>query len=151
MKPNRNRRKGRPPKFVLDPNDRHTINAARKLGIPELARMTDLPPLEPPLSLDKVLQYYIKRRKPSPEEVKKMKAAWKGFRSIIPVNTVREISSDMIHDYKDTIRDEFERDGWKASRLKARFSRVKTLFKYSFENGRTNSGQNLHDTALPWV
>jgi len=82
--------------FIL----KDTINAARKLGIPEIARMTDLPPLEPPLFLDKVLQYYIKRRKPSPEEVKKMKASWKEFCGIVPVRTVREISSDMIHDYR---------------------------------------------------
>lgn len=71
--------------FIL----KDTINAAGKLGIPEIARMQDLPPLEPPLSLE-VLQYYINRRKPSKEEVKKMKASWKEFRSIIQVNTVRE-------------------------------------------------------------
>ncbi|HRT50957.1 MAG TPA: hypothetical protein P5279_10715, partial [Anaerohalosphaeraceae bacterium] len=41
--------------FIL----KDTINAARKLGIPELARMTDLPPLEPPLSLDAMLQFYL--------------------------------------------------------------------------------------------
>ena len=75
--------------FIL----KDTINAARKLGIPEIARMTDLPPLEPPLSLEKILQYYINRRKPSSEEVKKMKASWKEFRSIIQVNTVREITA----------------------------------------------------------
>ncbi len=120
--------------FIL----KDTINAARKLGIPEIARMTDLPPLEAPLSLDEVLQYYISRRKPSKEEVKKMKASWKEFRSIIQVDTVREVSSDTIHDYRDVIWAEYEKNSWANSWLKARFSRVKTLFNYYLKHGRSN-------------
>ena len=66
-------------KFILkDP-----IGAARKMGIPELARLEDLPPLEPPLPLEKILQYYLDRRKPSKEECKKMKSSWKEFCRII--------------------------------------------------------------------
>jgi integrase len=114
------------------------IEAARKFGIPELSRMTDLPPLEPPLYLDKILQYYLEHRKPSPEECKKMKMAWREFCRIISVNSVREISSNRIHDYRDIIWAEYEKGGWSSTWLKARFSRVKTLFNYNFKNGRTN-------------
>ena len=117
---------------------RDPIDAARKLGIPELARLTDLPPLDPPLSLESILQFYLDHRKPSGEESKKMKSAWTEFCGIVKMHTVREISSDMIHDYHDIIWAEHEKGGWKNSWLKARCSRVKTLLKYSFENGRTN-------------
>ena len=120
--------------FIL----KDTINAARKLGIPELARMEDLPPLEPPLSLDALLEFYINRRKPSKEEVKKMKSSWKEFCRIIQVQTVREISSNTIHNYRDVIWEEYEKQGWANSWLRARFNRVKTLFNYSFKHGRTN-------------
>ena len=61
------------------------ITAARKMGIPELARLEYLPPLEPPLLLENVLQYYLDRRKPSKEECKKMKSSWKEFCSIVKV------------------------------------------------------------------
>ena len=114
------------------------ISAARKIGIPELARLEDLPPLERPLSLEKVLQYYLDRRKPSKDESRKMESVWKEFRGIVKMSTVREISSDMIHDYCDLILAEYEEKGWANSWLKARFSRVKTLFNYYFKHGRTN-------------
>jgi len=85
------------------------INAARKMGIPELARLEDLPPLEPPLSLEKILQYYLNRRKPSKDESRKMESVWKEFCGIVKMRTVREISSDIIHDYCDIILADFER------------------------------------------
>jgi integrase len=114
------------------------IEAAIKIGIPELSRLRDLPPLEKPLRLDKMLEFYLNHRKPSKEECKKMKAAWEEFCRIIDVNTVREISSHKIHDYRDVIWAEYEENGWANSWLKARFSRVKTLFHYNYKHGRTN-------------
>jgi integrase len=114
------------------------INAARKMGIPELARLEDLPPLEPPLPLERMLQYYLDRRKPSKEERKKMTAAWTEFCGIVTVPIIREISCEMVHNYRDIIWNEYEEKGWANSWLKARFARVKTLFNYYFKHGRTN-------------
>jgi integrase len=44
----------------------------------------------------------------------------------------------MIHDYRDIIWAEYEDKEWANSWLKARFSRVKTLFNYYLKQGRTN-------------
>ncbi len=114
------------------------IEAASKLGIPEISRLTDLPPLEPPLTLEAILQFYIDHRKPSKDERRKAVSAWKEFCKIVPVKTVREITLNIIHDYREIIWAEYEKNSWTNSWLKARFTRVKTLFNYSRKMGRTN-------------
>ena len=114
------------------------IEAARKLGIPELSRLADPPKLEPPLSLDAILQFYLDHRKPSKDERRKAISVWEGFCKIIPAKTVREITANMIHDYRDTIWAEYEEKGWSTSWLRGKFSRVKTIFNYSRKMGRTN-------------
>jgi hypothetical protein len=52
------------------------IEAARKLGIPEIAIMRNLPKLEPPLPLKGICEYYIENRVPSKDEAKKCRAVW---------------------------------------------------------------------------
>jgi integrase len=117
------------------------IEAAKKLGIPELSRLTDLPSLEPPLSLEAILRFYLDRRKPSKEERKKAISVWKEFCKIVKVSTVREITDDIIHDYCDAIWATYEEKGWSTSWLKGKFSRVKTIFNYSRKQGRTNKAE----------
>ncbi|MHC4151880.1 MAG: hypothetical protein ACYSSP_07225, partial [Planctomycetota bacterium] len=124
------------------------IEAAKKLGIPELARLTDLPPLEPPLYLDAVLQFYLKPRESKKEECRKATSAWKEFCKMVPVKTVREITSDMIHDYHDAIYKEYDEKGWAPTWIKGRFSRVKTIFNYSRDKGRTNKDELVKVTEL---
>jgi len=124
-------------KFIL----KDTINAARKLGIPELARMTDLPPLERPLPLDAVLQFYLEDRSPSKDEQKKMGTAWREFCQATKVKFIRDITSDMIHDYRDITLAEYRKNSWANSWLKARFPKVKTLLRYYYKHGRTNKAE----------
>ena len=55
------------------------IIAAKKLGIPELARLDDLPRLDKPLTLKSILEFYIDQKDPSKDERRKCVTAWKGF------------------------------------------------------------------------
>ena len=117
------------------------IEAAQKLGIPELSRLTDLPPLEPPLSLEAILQFYLDHRKPSKDERRKAISVWGEFSRFITAKTVREITANMIHDYRDAFWAEYEEKGWSVAWLKSRFNRVKTIFNYSRKMGRTNKAE----------
>ena len=67
-----------------------------------------------------------------------MKPTWMVFCRIVKVRIVREISTDMIHEYSDIILAEYEEKGWSNSWLKARFTRIKTLLNYYLKHGRTN-------------
>jgi hypothetical protein len=114
------------------------IIAAKKLGIPELARLDDMPRLDKPLTLNAILQLYFEQRNPSRDERRKCVTAWKGFCKLIPVTTIREVTSDMVHDYHDTVWKEFKKHKWSNSWLKMRFTKVKTVLNYSLKKGRTN-------------
>lgn len=124
------------------------ITSAKKLGIPELARLDDLPRLEKPLSLQQILEFYLETRNPCKEEQKKVKSIWKGFCKSVKVRTVREITCDMIHDYKDKLCKICKSKGYKTSWLRRKFTRVKTVLNCSKKYGRTNKRELVR--VLQW-
>jgi hypothetical protein len=73
-----------------------------------------LPPLEPPLTLEAILQFYLEHRKPSKDERRKAISVWKEFCRFVTAKTVREITANMIHDYRDASWAEYEEKGWLA-------------------------------------
>jgi hypothetical protein len=110
---------------------RDPIDAARKLGIPELCRLQDLPKLEPALSLARILEFYLKRHSTETKEDRLAKASWKIFCQIVNATTIRDITSNMVHDYYDTIIGEYRAKNWSITWLKGRFSRVKTILNHT--------------------
>lgn len=117
------------------------ILAAKKLGIPELSRLDDLPRLEKPLALKSMLEFYINHKKPSKDERRKVKSVFKAFMNVVGVRTIREITSDMIFDYRDKCLKEYQERGLSYHWLNAKFAKAKTVLNCSAKHGRSNKSE----------
>jgi hypothetical protein len=124
------------------------IAAATKFGIPELSRLDDLPRLEKPLTLKSIFEFYIKHRNPSKDETRKAESFFKEFMKSVGVKTIREVTCDMVHDYKDKYWNEYKERDLSYHWLRGRFTKVKTVLNYSKKNGRTN--KNELSRVLEW-
>ena len=116
-----------------------SIQAARKLGIPELARLRDLPKLEPPLPLTAVGDFYIKHRQPSVEETRKCKNAWKEFcKHIEPAIYIGDISRTDIIRYYNALWSSYKEKNYSGTWITSKFQRVKTILRYYTQRGSSN-------------
>lgn len=114
------------------------IVAAKKLGIPELAHLPDLPKPEKPLTLRQVGQFYYEHRNPSHDELRKCQTTWRGFCKVVRVKEVRELKVEHIQEYKDVMIARQKKHRYSKYWLRGKFNRVKTLFNHSFEQGTRN-------------
>ena len=119
--------------FVKYRDDMHTL--ARMIGIPEIARLRQLKNLAPSISLEEVGEFYFNSGL-SRDELRKCKNAWKEFVKEIKVKTVEHIIDDHILDYRNYIIKKYRKDGYQPSYVNGRFSRVKTVFNYSIDEGK---------------
>jgi integrase len=106
--------------------------AAQKLGIPEVAHLTDLTPPEPPAKLADVLALYeAKRKKISKDEASKVRAAWDLFASTTQARTLADIDQDAIESWEDAVFDELESGDEKPKTVRHRIQRVTRVLRYA--------------------
>ncbi len=108
--------------------------AAKETGIKELGYLTDLRPPQPSAKLSKILDAYLnKRRKPSEDEIKKVKRYWKFFVSAIsPAKTIQDIDETALSRWEDKAYAKYNNDG-SPKTLAHRFEYVQRLFNYAIK------------------
>ncbi len=87
-------------RFILS----NPAEAARRLEIPELARLTSLPPVLPSVPLNEVYDAYVgKRKRPSPKELAAVKRYWNAFvAAVSPAQTVADVTGDRVRGWVDS-------------------------------------------------
>ncbi len=121
-------------KFVREQILQSPTIAAKNLGIPEIARLSSLPKPQPTVRLSKILDAYLsKRKKPSEDELKKVKGYWNAFVSAVaPAKTVRDIDAEALTRWEDKAYAKYNNDG-SPKTLAHRFEYVQRLFNYAIK------------------
>ncbi len=108
------------------------LEASKQLGIPEIAHLRDLPPLEPSLTLQRIGEMYFDRRdrRVTPNELAKSRMFWEEFCQVIGVTAIHEIRANHINRYRDRVC-EAHHHGKSTTYVRHRFGKVKTILRHA--------------------
>jgi integrase len=106
--------------------------AAQKIGIPELAYLSDLPVPKASPTLAELGRLYQDKSRVTPHEKKKTELFWQEFMDVVEVKTVKEITADAIARYHDKVID----TGHSHTYIKHRFGKIKTVLHFAQKRGR---------------
>lgn len=104
---------------------------AQRTGIPEVARLASLPPLEPSPSLKSLGDLYYEKSRGSTRWNSRTRIYWNDFASVIKVKTLREVKQDHIAAFHDEI---FSR-GHSPTYVGHHFGAVKTVLAHAAKRG----------------
>jgi len=118
--------------FLLD-NPPHI--SAQKLGIPQLATMKerDIAHLKPSPTLVEIGNIYLDRKIKPLNKKQKMDSStwWNDFCRIVAVGSIRDITTEIMQHYHETVHQERENNNYSPSWLKHRLDMVKTILRYA--------------------
>lgn len=108
---------------------------ARETGIPEVARLADLPKPEPSVTLEHICDLYAKKRKrPQKDELRKAKRYWDAFRRVTGARAVSDVEPDGVERWADECWAPYEAGGSpKTVRHKVEY--VIRLLRYAYRMG----------------
>lgn len=110
---------------------RKPLLAAKKLGIPEIAYIQDLPRPELSPSLDNIGKLYFDKAGITEHERRKSRLFWDEFKKMVGIETVRELSADRVAEYHDAIRNADQSQTY----VKHRFGKIKTILRFAQTRG----------------
>lgn len=106
-------------------------HVAAKVGIPEVARLADLPKPKPSPTLEQVGDLYVEKRKLKTEQERRESAVWwKEFREFLAklgIVTLRQLTPEVVGQWADDVLETMERKGRSAIYVRHRFAKVKTI------------------------
>jgi integrase len=110
--------------------------AARRLEIPELARLSSLPPVLPSVGLSAVHDAYVgKRKRPSPKELAAVKRYWDSFAdAVTPAVTVSDVSAERVRAWADSAYAPLG-SGGSPKMVRHRIEYVRRVFAYAARQG----------------
>ncbi len=110
---------------------------AERVGIPEIGFLQDLKPPENPLSLSKIGQLYLgKKRQITAPWKRKQARFWEEFRQAVAAKVVREIEAEDVQRYHDKVWAEAEQRDLSPTYLTHRFQAVRTILRHALKHGR---------------
>lgn len=104
---------------------------AEMAGIPEAARLADLPKCGPSPTLESIGELNFAKAGITDHEREKNRLFWKEFGQAVLVNTVRELTSEILAAYYDAVL----AAGMSATYVKHRFGKVKTILNFAKKRG----------------
>ncbi len=104
---------------------------AEQTGIEQLGYWTDLPKPTPSPSLIEVGSLYFDKAKVKPRWLARSREWWTEFCGSVDAQTLREISQEMVADYKSDVLETQLSDNRSTTYVKHRFGAVKTMIAYS--------------------
>lgn len=107
---------------------------AQQTGIPELARLADLPKPQPSPTLEAVGKLYLSKAEVTPQEHRESAGRWQEFQAFMikrGVTTLRKLTANTVADYGDDIRSR----GKSPTYVKHRFGKVKTVINFARKRG----------------
>ncbi len=111
--------------------------AAQRLGIPEIAYLTELKKPEPSLTLDEICESYLNNKKNlSDHWARKTKRYWLEFATIVAKQTLRPIDGEDIARYHDWVWGKVKKESRSPTWLNQRLGAVRTVLRYALKRGR---------------
>ena len=105
--------------------------AAQRLGIPEIAYLTDLKKPEPSLKLTDALEVYLAGKKNlSDHWRRKNRLFWSDFVEQVGKATFREVTADDVEQYHNAVWNQASKDGHSPTWVNHRLSAVRTIIRY---------------------
>lgn len=119
-------------RFILS----NPAEAARRLEIPELVRLTSLPPVLPSVPLTEVYDAYVsKRKRPSPKELAAVKRYWDAFAAAVaPAATVADVTAERVRAWADVAYAPLK-SGGSTKMVRHRIEYVRRVFAYAARQG----------------
>lgn len=125
--------------------------ASKKIGIPELARLDQLPVPEPSLSLTQCLDLYkTKRKSPTEDELKKVEQQWSIFADAVdPMSTLEQISEEHIERWIDAVFLPYEDGDGSPKTVRHKIDRVARVLRYCKD--KKGKDKKHCDRLLDWI
>jgi site-specific recombinase XerD len=110
---------------------------AERVGIPSIGYLQDLPKPDPPAKLsDCIKEYERKRRKPSADEMRKVRQAWRLFESCVkPAKNLQDVTTTEFNRWIDRVFLEYEDGDGSPKTVHHRLKRVFTVLNYCKTSG----------------
>lgn len=99
---------------------------AQRVGIEQIGYLSDLPKPTPSPTLIEVGELYFNKAKVTPNWLAKSKIFWREFCASVGVTTLRELTPELIADYRDSILD----NDFSPTYARQRFGAIKTILKF---------------------
>lgn len=108
-----------------------------RVGIPAIGYLQDLPKPDPPAKLsDCIKEYEGKRRKPSADEMRKVRQAWKLFETCVkPAKNLQDVTTTEFNRWIDRVFLEYEDGDGSPKTVHHRLKRVFTVLNYCKTSG----------------
>lgn len=108
---------------------------AEKLGIPELARLADLPKRKPSPTLDELIDLYVEHGRCSDHEKKKSRTGWADFSDAMKakgITTANKITTEAVAEWQSDVVGR----GKSAAYVAYRITKVKAVLNLARKHGR---------------
>jgi integrase len=109
----------------------HPEIVARETGIPQLARLAEMPLPRDPITLGNLIEAYAQHADAGDAAKRKVREAWDTFTGLVTVRTLPEVTVERFTAYGDAINAK----GWCSEYVADNFGRVRRVIRFGLRRG----------------